>query len=66
MFRHKSQLEILEEHRKLIQRFGIAAAVAEAKEKDLECEEKVVKLEDAIDLSYKQSSEESKLEEVAE
>lgn len=51
MFGHKSHLEILEEHRKLIERFGIASA---SKSND-SFDEKPVKVEDPIDLTYKTS-----------
>ena len=51
MFGHKSHLEILEEHRKLIERFGIAAASKSAETFD----EKPAKAEDPIDLTFKTS-----------
>jgi len=51
MFGHKSHLEILEEHKKLIERFTIASA---SKSND-SFDEKPVKVEDPIDLTFKTS-----------
>ena len=50
----KSHLEVLEEHRKLLEKFGAAsAAVSEEKKKHADdvMEEKHVKVEDPIDLT---------------
>ena len=52
MFGQKSHLEILEEHRKLIERFGLASATSKSKES---FDEKPVKAEDPIDLTFKTS-----------
>lgn len=51
MFGHKSHLEILEEHKKLIERFSIASA---SKSND-SFDEKPVKVEDPVDLTFKTS-----------
>ena len=57
---HKSHLEILEEHRKLIEKFGIAAANSKASSEEA-FEEKPVKVEDPIDLTFKTSDDEEKI-----
>lgn len=57
---HKSHLEILEEHRKLIEKFGIAAANNKASSEEA-FEEKPVKVEDPIDLTFKTSDDEEKI-----
>lgn len=51
---HKTHLDILEEHRKLIEKFGIASA-AMSKSSEESFEEKAVKVEDPIDLTFKTS-----------
>ena len=60
MFGQKSHLDILEEHRKLIEKFGIASAAAsKSSEESFEEKpdvEKTVKVEtDPIDLTFKTS-----------
>merc|ERR1719232_1523830 len=53
MFGQKSHLDILEEHRKLIEKFGIASAASKSSEESFD--EKPVKVEDPIDLTFKTS-----------
>ena len=53
MFGQKSHLDILEEHRKLIEKFGIASAASKSSEESFD--EKPVKVEDPIDLTFKSS-----------
>lgn len=74
MFGQKSHLDILEEHRKLIEKFGIASAAASKsceesfeEKPDVESRgEKTVKLEsDPIDLTFK-TSDDDKYEAAAE
>ena len=52
MFGQKSHLEILEEHRKLMERFGLASTLSKSKDS---FDEKPVKVEDPIDLTFKTS-----------
>ena len=54
MFGQKSHLDILDEHRKLIEKFG-AASTAASKSSDESFDEKPVKVEDPIDLTFKTS-----------